>query len=65
MGFIADFRSLFAGMQQFMELFRSFFDALPLVIKVLIYFSFGGLLLLCLLKMLIERNYLAIFFLII
>lgn len=56
MGFIADFRSLFAGMQQFMELFRSFFDALPLVIKVLIYFSFGGLLLLCLLKMLIERN---------
>lgn len=56
MGFIADFRSLFSGMQRFMELFRSFFDALPLVIKILIYFSFGGLLLLCLLKMLIERN---------
>ena len=56
MGFLTDIGSLFTGLVDFWKLLRDFFDSFPAVVKVLIYFVFGGSLLLCLLKMLIERE---------
>lgn len=42
--------SMFSGLGEFFKLWRDMFDCLPLVCKLLIYFSFGGILLLCLLR---------------
>lgn len=56
MGFLKDIGTLFTGLHDFFRLWRDMFDVLPLVIKILIYFAFGGVLLLSLLKMLIERG---------
>ena len=48
--------SMFSGLSEFFKLWRDMFDCLPLVCKLLIYFSFGGILLLCLLRMLVNRG---------
>lgn len=52
MGLLSNVYKLFHGLDQFFSFFHAFFAALPLVIQVLIYFGFGGVLLLCLLRLL-------------
>lgn len=52
MGLLKNLNSLFHGMTEFFAMIREMFTCLPLVVQVLIYFAFGGYLLLCLLKML-------------
>lgn len=52
MGLLSNAYKLFNGLTQFFSFFHAFFSSLPLVVQVLIYFSFGGVLLLCLLRML-------------
>lgn len=54
MGLLSNLNSLFKGLTQFFTFLREMFTCLPMVVQVLIYFSFGGVLLLCLLKMLHE-----------
>lgn len=51
MGFLSNVGSMFRGLGEFFGFFRDFFSALPLVIQVLMYFSFGGLLLLLIVQM--------------
>lgn len=51
MGFLKNIFSLFQGLGEFFGFFRDFFSALPLVVQVLIYFGFGGLMLLFLVQM--------------
>lgn len=48
--------SFFSGFDDFFQLWRDMFDFLPLPVKVLIFFAFGGVLLLCLLRMLVNRG---------
>lgn len=48
--------SFFSGLDNFFKLWRDMFDMLPLTIKLLIYFAFGGFMLLCLLRMLVNRG---------
>lgn len=48
--------SFFSGLDDFFKLWRDMFDMLPLVVKLLIYFAFGGFMLLCLLRMLVNRG---------
>lgn len=48
--------SMFSGLGEFFKLWRDVFDLLPLVCKLLIYFAFGGFMLLCLLRMLVNRG---------
>ena len=48
--------SFFSGLDDFFKLWREMFDMLPLVVKLLIYFAFGGFMLLCLLRMLVNRG---------
>lgn len=43
-------------LDDFFQLWRDMFDFLPLPVKVLIFFAFGGVLLLCLLRMLVNRG---------
>lgn len=52
MGLLSNLRSLFNGLGEFFGMFHDIFSCLPLVCQVLIYFGFGGVLLLCLFKML-------------
>lgn len=52
MGFLNNVRSLFRGVAELFSFFGGLFDALPLVCRVLIYFGFGGVMLLCLFQML-------------
>lgn len=57
MGYIVTYLvSFFAGLDDFFQLWRDMFDFLPLPVKVLIFFAFGGVLLLCLLRMLVNRG---------
>ena len=57
MGFIiTKLVSLFSGLDDFFKLWRDMFDFLPFVVKVLIFFAFGGFMLLCLLRMLVNRG---------
>ena len=57
MGFIiTELISLFSGLDDFFKLWRDMFDFLPLAVKVLIFFAFGGFMLLCLLRMLVNRG---------
>lgn len=51
MGFLSNTRSMFEGLTEFFGFFREFFTAMPLVIQVLVYFSFGGLVLLLIVQM--------------
>lgn len=48
--------SMFSGLSEFFKLWRDMFDMLPLVCKLLLYFAFGGFMLLCLLRMLVNRG---------
>lgn len=48
--------NFFTGLDDFFQLWRDMFDFLPLPVKVLIFFAFGGVLLLCLLRMLVNRG---------
>lgn len=48
--------SFFSGLDDFFKLLRDIFDFLPLPVKLLIYFAFGGFMLLCLLRMLVNRG---------
>ena len=48
--------SFFSGLDDFFRFWRDVFDMLPLVVKLLIYFAFGGFMLLCLLRMLVNRG---------
>lgn len=52
MGLLKNLSSLFNGLNDFFDMLREMFSCLPIVVQVLIYFAFGGFLLLCLLKML-------------
>ena len=54
MGLLANIGSMFSGLYNFFAMLRDFFGCLPLVIQVLIYFTFGSFMLLCLLKMLVK-----------
>ena len=54
MGLLSNLVSLFTGLSGFFGMLRDMFTCLPLVVQVLIYFAFGGFMLLCLLKMLHE-----------
>lgn len=57
MGFIiTKLISFFSGLDDFFKLWRDMFDFLPLSIKVLIFFGFGGFMLLCLLRMIVNRG---------
>jgi phage-related protein len=56
MGFLTDIGSLFTGVGGFFTMLRDMFGLLPGVVQVLIYFVFGGFLLLMLLRMLTERG---------
>lgn len=57
MGYIVTYLvSFFTGLDDFFQLWRDMFDFLPLPVKVLIFFAFGGVLLLCLLRMLVNRG---------
>lgn len=51
MGLLSNISSMFRGLQEFFILLREFFGCLPLVVQVLIYFTFGSFMLLSLLKM--------------
>lgn len=55
MGFLSNVQSMFQGLGEFFGFFRDLFAALPLVCQVLIYFSFGGLLLLLMVQMLRQQ----------
>lgn len=55
MGFLSNLYKLFTGLAAFFKMFRDMFAALPLVVQLLIYFGFGGVLLLCLLDMVRTR----------
>ena len=48
--------SFFPGLDDFFKQWRDMFDMLPLPVKLLIYFAFGGFMLLCLLRMLVNRG---------
>jgi len=48
--------SFFSGLDDFFKLWRDMFDFFPLPVKLLIYFAFGGFMLLCLLRMLVNRG---------
>ena len=48
--------SFFTGLDDFFKLWRDMCDMLPLPVKLLIYFAFGGFMLLCLLRMLVNRG---------
>lgn len=52
MGLLSNLTSLFTGLTDFFGMLREMFGCLPAVVQVLIFFGFGGFLLLCLLKML-------------
>ena len=52
MGLLKNLTSLFRGMDEFFEMLREMFSCLPIVVQVLIFFAFGGYLLLGLVKML-------------
>ena len=55
MGFlITKLVSFFSGLDDFFKLWRDMFAALPLAVQVLVYFAFGGFMLLCLLRMLVN-----------
>ena len=57
MGFIiTKLASLFSGLDGFFKLWRDMFVFLPLAVKILIFFAFGGFMLLCLLRMLVNRG---------
>lgn len=56
MGLIFSIVSLFSGLSDFFKLLRDSFAALPFAIQCVIYLSFGGLLLFCLLKMLVSKG---------
>lgn len=57
MGFlITKLVSFFSGLDDFFKLWRDMFAALPLAVQVLVYFAFGGFMLLCLLRMLVNRG---------
>lgn len=57
MGFIiTKLISFFSGLDDFFKLWRDMFDFLPLPIKVFIFFGFGGFMLLCLLRMIVNRG---------
>lgn len=51
MGLLGNISSMFRGLTDFFSLFREIFSFFPLVVQVLIYFGFGGFILLCLLNM--------------
>lgn len=55
MGFLKNIYSLFQGLGEFFGFFRDFFAALPLVVQILIYFGFGGLMLLFMVQMLRQQ----------
>lgn len=56
MGFlITKLVSFFSGLDDFFKLWRDMFAALPLAVQVLVYFAFGGFMLLCLLRMLVNN----------
>lgn len=55
MGFLSNLASLFTGLTDFFTMLRQMFGALPLVCQVLIYFGFGGFLLIALVQMLRDR----------
>ncbi len=48
--------SFFSGLSEFFQLWRDMFDLLPMAVKLLIYFAFGGFMMLCLLRMLVNRG---------
>ena len=52
---IHNFQALIQGLSAVFEFFRDFFAMLPLVIQVLIYFSFSGVLFIALLHMIRTR----------
>lgn len=57
MGFlITKLVSFFSGLDDFFKIWRDMFAALPLAVQVLVYFAFGGFMLLCLLRMLVNRG---------
>jgi hypothetical protein len=56
MGFLTDIGSMFTGIGSFFTMIRNMFSLLPGVIQVLIYFVFGGFMLLMLLRILTERG---------
>lgn len=56
MGLTFNIVSLFTGLGDFFGFFRDFFAALPLPVQALMYFAFGGFMLLMLLKMLFTRG---------
>lgn len=55
MGVLSNLRNLFSGLPDFFKMFRDMFDCLPIVCRVLIYFGFGGVLLLYLVQMLRSK----------
>ena len=55
MGIISNAWSLLRGLSEFFGFFRDFFDALPIVLQTLIYFSFAFVLLFGFLRMIRTR----------
>lgn len=55
MGLIFQIKSMFAGLAEFMSLWRDFFGLLPLPVQILVYFAFGSFLLLGIIQMLRSR----------
>ena len=56
MGVISGIVQLFSDRGKFFDLCHQFFDCLPLVVKLLVYFSFGGVLILGILRLVAGRT---------
>ncbi|MBR2883482.1 MAG: hypothetical protein IKB93_01705 [Clostridia bacterium] len=56
MGVMSGITQMLADLGDFFALFSSFFDALPTVCKLLIYFVFGGIVLMGLLNMILRST---------
>lgn len=49
-------RSLLDGLGDFFTVVRDMFDCLPMSVQALIYFGFGGIMLLCILHLIFIRG---------
>lgn len=56
MGIISGITQLFSDLGEFFELCHQFFDCLPFVVRLLVYFSFGGVLILGILRLVAGRT---------
>lgn len=55
MGVLSNLPNLFVGLAQVFGFFRDFFGCLPIICQLLVYFAFGGFMLIFLVQMLRSK----------